>query len=308
MDGDDMGRWLRGEKSPQVGEVMQPDLVHYFEGLGAKLGAEWGAKIDKGLKKRRPVGPALHAAISEALANFALHFVPRIVRQHSGTLIYAGGDDVLALLPTATVLACARELREVFLQNWAPNGQGGECLLMGERAGVSAGVAVVHMKEDLRFALQTARDAEKAAKAAGRDILQIAVCRRSGEHSAALCPWDEVGQVMVWIEAFRHNASDRWAYHLAGELSTLQGLTPEAVRAEIRRQVNRAEKPTRDLLGATPAESAGQRVGNAFEHYRLASSQSAGKEPHRRFDDTQAVTNFIKLCQTASFLARGRDR
>lgn len=300
MDGDDMGRWLRGEKSPQVREVMHPDLVGYYQGLSAETKA--------GLDARRPVGPALHAAISEALTNFALHFVPRIVSQHHGTLIYAGGDDVLALLPTATVLACARALREAFRQDWASDGQGAERLLMGERAGVSAGIAVVHMKEDLRFALQTARDAEKAAKGAGRDILQVTVCRRSGEHGAALCPWEEVGQVIDWIEAFRQDASDRWAYHLAGELPTLRGLRPEAMRAEIRRQVDRAEEPTRRRLGATKEKSAGQCVGDAFERYRLASSQSASEAPHRRLDDAQAVTQFVKLCQTASFLARGRDR
>ena len=33
-------------------------------------------------------GPALHAALSEALTNFALHIVPNIVKEHDGTLIY----------------------------------------------------------------------------------------------------------------------------------------------------------------------------------------------------------------------------
>jgi len=45
--------------------------------------------------------------------------VPDIVSRHHGTLIYAGGDDVLALLPTTTVLACARELKETYQREWA---------------------------------------------------------------------------------------------------------------------------------------------------------------------------------------------
>ncbi|HXG11350.1 MAG TPA: type III-B CRISPR-associated protein Cas10/Cmr2, partial [Gemmataceae bacterium] len=35
LDGDNLGGWLRGENSPKVREVMHPDLVRYYEGLGA---------------------------------------------------------------------------------------------------------------------------------------------------------------------------------------------------------------------------------------------------------------------------------
>src|SRR5262249_23515978 len=133
-----------------------------------------------------------------------------------------------------------------------------------EPATVSAGLAVVHYKEDLRFALDTARRAEKAAKGAGRDLLQITVCRRSGEHSLALCPWDFVDTVKEWVEAFRAGASDRWAYHLAAELPTLEGLEPLAMAAEIKRQVNRAEERTRLLLRGADQRSAGEVLAGAF--------------------------------------------
>ncbi|MCR4413895.1 MAG: type III-B CRISPR-associated protein Cas10/Cmr2, partial [Thermoguttaceae bacterium] len=178
MDGDHMGGWLRGDNSPKVREILHPKLRDYFGRLPNAASA---------LEAKRPVGPALHAAISEALANFALYFVPEIVERHKGRLIYAGGDDVLAILPTRTALACAKELRETFrMESKSPVDGKPELLLMGSRATVSAGLAIVHYKADLRFALRQARDAEKAAKKAGRDALQIAVCRRSGEHATAL--------------------------------------------------------------------------------------------------------------------------
>ena len=125
MDGDHLGRWLRGEKSPPMRKVMHPDLVNYFGKLGPTTTA--------GLEARRPLGPALHAALSEALANFALHFVPRIVADHRGTLIYAGGDDVLALLPTSRALACALCLRETFRKNWATDSNHREHCCRGRR-------------------------------------------------------------------------------------------------------------------------------------------------------------------------------
>ena len=313
MDGDDMGGWLRGDQSPKVRQVMHPDLVRYFENL---RGAE------AGLDARRPVGPALHAAISEALANFALHFVPPIVDQHCGTLIYAGGDDLLALLPTSAAVRCARELYQTFRSDWLVDQAGHERLLMGNKATASAGLAIVHYKEDLRLALQTARAAEKAAKKTGRDALEITACRRSGERSSALCPWDFTPHVERWLQAFRPGpgnepgASDRWAYHLSAELPTLRGLPVDAMRAEIRRQVGRSESTTQRRLAPDPKVAAGDVLVSQFDDYhrrmqerkrRLQEAGLSEEAEKRRLEDAGVLEQFVTLCKTASFLARGRD-
>src|SRR5690606_31551238 len=76
LDGDNMGKWLRGALSPTVRQTLHPRLVEYFQNLG---------DTGSGLDARRPFGPALQAALSEALTNFALHFVPAIVQRHKGT-------------------------------------------------------------------------------------------------------------------------------------------------------------------------------------------------------------------------------
>ncbi len=296
MDGDHLGEWLSGKRSPRVREVLHPQLLRYFERFEAAA---------PGLDARRPVTPALHAAISEALANFALHFVPEIVQRHRGTLIYAGGDDVLALLPTASAIRCAAELQETYRKPWHTDRSGRERALMGEKATLSTGLAIVHHKEDLRFALHAARDAEQRVKHAGRDALEIAACRRSGEHASALCPWPFAATVSHWVNAFEQAASDRWAYHVRASLRTLRALKPEAMEAELRRQVNRAEWPTRKLVDPSgDGEQAGERLADAFREYRLS------KDPDGtlRFNDPgDALEGFITLCQTASFLARGRD-
>ncbi len=271
MDGDRMGAWLRGEKSS--------------------------------LK-----GPALHAAISEALANFALHVVPDVVEKHKGVLVYAGGDDVLALLPTRTVLACAAELRAAFAGQ-AKDGQdtplgyykkdGQSLLMMGPQATVSAGVAVVHYKEDLRFALNAARNAEKEAKDDGRDALRLVICRRSGEHTSAFCPWSMTPTLERWSRAFVEGASDRWAYHLHAMLPTLKGLCAGPMAAMVERQVGRADETTRQKFREGEL-SAGKAVASAFHEYcRLASG--------RKKSDSEVLEHFVTLCQSASFLARGRD-
>ncbi len=79
MDADDMGLWLKGEKAPYVTDVIHEKVRQYFENLG----------IDS-LNAKRPVSPALHSSISEALNNFASVVVPKIVEYYDGTLIYSG--------------------------------------------------------------------------------------------------------------------------------------------------------------------------------------------------------------------------
>jgi len=245
-------------------------------------------------------------AISRALATFALDEVEKIVVAHLGTFIYCGGDDVLALLPTTQAIACAKALRDTFSELWSREMAKSE---YRERATLSAGIAVVHYKEDLRFALQTAQQAEKHAKSSGRDILAITVCRRSGEHTTALCPWDFSETLNGWVKAFtpsgqsKTGASDRWARHLYQELPVLKGLPRDAVCAEMRRQVNRAEEDTRRLLWPDNPKHAGEELINEFNDY----CDKMKAVPERNFTKDKLLENFLTLCQTAAFLARRKD-
>ncbi len=291
LDGDDLGGWLRGANSPPVRKVMHPDLVQYYEGLGQATKA--------GLDAPRPVGPALHAAISTALASFALHVVPHVVEKHHGAVIYSGGDDTLVLLPVSTVLRCALELQQVYTTDWYTKDHR-EYLMMGARATLSGGLVVVHAKDDLRLALQDARRAEKQAKESGRDALAITVRRRSGEHTTAVTPWSFVPAVAGWTAAFQKGASGRWAYHLYANRPTLEKLPEEAIKAEMRRQLGRAEGPTPGLI--PPGQ-----LAEAFDKFRASTVAAEGGMRPRFESPGLALNQFLTLCHTASFLARGRD-
>jgi CRISPR-associated protein Cmr2 len=332
FDGDHMGHWLRGEKGPSLGETYHFKLVQYFENLGPKAA--------DALKERRPLSPALHAAITAALGAFARERVPEIVQAHKGELIYAGGDDALALLPTRHALSCLAELRRAYSgcsksgmaeplpPGWerAADGSGRILTLMGEKATASAGVAVAHYKADLRDVLQAARQAEQAAKAAGRDALGISILRRSGEHRQVVCPWEFVPVVNAFVTAFRDGASDRWAYHLYSEedlLGALEGEDIVAVEALLRRAIGRTESKTKNVLanvlpslpldGAQASSTekgeeenqASDRVARCYQHlHRIwrerKECEAAARQPRVMIHD------FIALVQAASFLARGR--
>jgi CRISPR-associated protein Cmr2 len=114
----------------------------------------------------RAVSPSRHMAISSALNGFALTLAQDIVENRcKGKLIYAGGDDVMALVAVDDLLACLTLLRAAYggLPVPAPLATtlqldleglqlgGGHALLdgkllrlMGEHATASAGAVIAH--------------------------------------------------------------------------------------------------------------------------------------------------------------------
>jgi CRISPR-associated protein Cmr2 len=278
---------LQGPPSYYAVLVMDGDQMGYlFQG---KRGSEekWGRGFDR------------FRAISEKVGAFALESARQIVEDHhAGEVIYAGGDDLLALLPTETLIDCAGELHEKFA---SPERLGKDDGL------IKAGAAVVHHKEDLRFALHMARRAEEVAKNAGRNALALTVCRRSGEHTTAVMGWDQAEPFSRLVSFFRGpvGVSDRWAYRLREELPTLGGvgIPWEARAAEVSRALRRVE-------GAP--EGFRQHVETFLGKYRDEMNRRIPTED--RNDEgkvgrvlSRAFGDFITLCQSASFLARGRD-
>jgi len=102
LDGDSMGKWISGAIMPKLEDALSEECAGVYRAKGANL------------RSRRPLSPAWHLQFSEALSNFSQHAARRIVEAFDGRLIYAGGDDVLAMLPADTALACARALRLAF--------------------------------------------------------------------------------------------------------------------------------------------------------------------------------------------------
>lgn len=307
LDGDELGAWLQGDKLPALGVVYHPKLRTYFEGLGPPA--------EQALVSPRPLGPAAHSVISEALSVFAARSVPSVVARHRGALVYAGGDDVLAVVPATRALACALALRRAYRAEAEARGKLGtgfaraadetalEVAAMGTRATISGAVALVHHKEDMRSALEWVRAEAKRAKRGKRDMLRVCVARRSGEHTSVPLPWTMLEEVQAWVAAFELGATDRWAYHLRALTHALSDLPDEAFLAELRRQMQRREdRPREDDALAT------DRVVKAGGTYLALMRERADLTRNAHAAHAQAREDFVILAQTASFLARGRDR
>jgi len=198
LDGDEIGKWLSGEKTPIVRDLVTDKTVEWFEANLPEKAKPW-------LDGHRPLSPGYHLQFSEALANFGLHCTRRIVEHHGGHLIYSGGDDVLAILPADGAIDCANGLRKAFqgdpslskdypesfqaapqgfirLKNTNPSEPGWTLLVPGPKATVSVGISIGHIKEPLQDMIQEAQAAEKHAKSElGRDAVSIRLYKRSGE-------------------------------------------------------------------------------------------------------------------------------
>lgn len=122
--------------------------------------------------------PEQHRAFSATLARFAEE-AERIVAQHQGVLVYAGGDDVLAFLPVDKCLECARALHDDFGRRLHPFGA----------LTLSIGIAIGHYLENMEDLLDYARTTEKLAKKPDRDGLAVSLHKRSGSPVRVRQPW-----------------------------------------------------------------------------------------------------------------------
>lgn len=132
-------------------------------------------------------------AVSTALHDFAKS-VRRIVREHRGHAIYAGGDDVLALLPLGNAVACAQALARNF--HAAMNDVAARLgVPEAQRPTLSAGVGIGHLVEPLGRLRARADAAERLAKGDGtplpRNALGIQLGIRSGGEHGWRCRWDD---------------------------------------------------------------------------------------------------------------------
>jgi CRISPR-associated protein Cmr2 len=268
MDGDNMGQWVSGQKPLKFAKLLHPDVTKQLK---------QDTETEQVLDSDRPLGAALHVALSTALKNFSLECVrPILETERSGRLIYAGGDDLLALLPVADVLNVLRSLRYLFSgttsnANLAPGisdvrngfatitdqyGKKTRLRMMGSSSTISAGVAIVHHKHPFSHAIEMAHTAlkEDAKEQFGRDAFVIRLSKRSGEPLLVGAKWtdkhnkhDRVDTIELITCAIQEGAlSPILARDLLNETAGMQRCSNEAQQAELSRLVARHVRSAAD--------------------------------------------------------------
>ena len=141
------------------------------------------------LAEARNLGGDGEQRATRALSRFSRN-VPDIVSQSDGITIYAGGDDVLAMLPLRDTLPCAISLTDEYQRCFKT-----ECgEVIDGLATLSGSIVYAHYHTPLRDVLATAHHLldDIAKDVTGRDSLAIAVFKSSGINTQWSAPWKHI--------------------------------------------------------------------------------------------------------------------
>jgi len=124
-------------------------------------------------------------ALSAALGEFTQQ-VPKVVKANNGFLIYAGGDDVLAILPLEDALPCAAAVRDKYMAIFKS-----KKVEVGKYS-ISAAIEYAHMKLPLTMILKDAHALldDVAKNGTGRDAVACRVWKPGGMQQTWAMPWD----------------------------------------------------------------------------------------------------------------------
>ncbi|MFZ8787793.1 type III-B CRISPR-associated protein Cas10/Cmr2 [Thermocrinis sp.] len=250
-DGDSMGDWL---------------------GLNSKIRKE---KLER----------AFHETFSKALSNYAREIKSLESKEKFGLrIVYAGGDDVLAVADLREFLDFAEKLNPTFKNK------------VGKNASVSAGIVIGHQKDNLAYLLNEARKAEKKAKSVkGKSAFCITVIPRGGGPVSFWAKWEFLSLFKDTIEYFEKEIiGDRTVYdikEIAGKFEASEEKPTEIVLALLRGMLKRRvdENKLKEHLG---------KEKRAFIEEYL--------QELRKLLEISDLENLANLFYTARFIAKER--
>lgn len=185
-------KYFKGEYSKHNGQPIKPPAPSpYYAFLMAD-----GDKMGSQLRNIQHVES--HIAFSKTLSTFASK-ARGIISKCEGTLIYGGGDDVMAYVPVHKCLEAAGKLQSKFVSTMKAH-QHSET-----PPSISIGIAIVHMLEPLEEVRSMARQAEQFAKQE-RNSLAIHFQKRGGGDtmnisvSFQIDPVASIQEMTAWLK------------------------------------------------------------------------------------------------------------
>jgi len=251
-----------------------------------------------------------HSNFSKSLSHFALQSVRKIVEEKVdvkgqqkstqvaiGQLIYAGGDDVVCLVPADAALEVAKKLREAFRE--ATNTTESSY----EKPDASAGIAIAHVRAPLQDLIREAQKAEKRAKNdLQRAAFSITLLKRSGEITYWGSKWDHGG-----IELYQQIAKLMNDKKLSTKFPhrVCQLLTPYLTHTSgLSKQQDAIDTPAtaielimQEFAFATDRQGAKEIAGNLLSSLRIYLEKL-------KPDTQNLLTSVIGLCTAVAFAHR----
>jgi len=183
--------WQEDRARKDQTEELRRTLINNLESLGAELGLPASPFYALLLMDGDRMGALLQrhdpGQVSKALGLFSCQ-VREIVSKHNGVTIYAGGDDVLALLPLDEALKAAVALRAAYGESFRDTELG------SKQATISGAIVYAHYNTPLTAVIREAhRLLDNVAKAkTGRDSLAVTVWKGAGRILTWAAPWQVI--------------------------------------------------------------------------------------------------------------------
>jgi CRISPR-associated protein Cmr2 len=276
FDGDSIGKWVNGDFLPKD-KILEDHHSDFSKALS-----------DFAMKRVRPI-------VEKLVPGKDQHQQP--IQVPLGQLIYAGGDDVVCLVPADAALEVAAALRAAFRKATENTPS------TSPKPDASAGIAIAHIHSPLQDLIREAQKAEKRAKNDGpRPAVSVTLMKRSGEISYWTAQWDKGG-----LDLYRAIAERLKPGGLSGKFPhrVCQLLTPYLTRTT---GLSKQED-------AIHADTAKDLIVREFIHAAVqqGSPEIASQlhEPLQAYlnkltqQDTQALlTAILDLCTTVAFADR----
>jgi CRISPR-associated protein Cmr2 len=219
---------------PEALRAARAALARFLEKLGVSTPLPYfailvadGDKMGKAIERQSTFKG--HRDLSRALNEFAQGVRTTVESTHAGELVYAGGDDVLALVPLHQAIDCARTLANDFQKKLS----GFPVDKDNRTPTLSVGIGISHFLDPLRSALNLARKAESLAKVE-RNSLAVIVDKRSGPPVEVTGIWGDLDErLSTYVTMHRNDwVPDGAAYELR-ELSRLLDKADESEKASL---------------------------------------------------------------------------
>ncbi len=136
--------------------------------------------------------------LSKKLSEFTQKVKEIVEDENYGKLVYAGGDDVLALLPIEFSLKCANEIQETFRKELKEIEELIHRKLPNEKKDkteykftMSGGLLFAYHKLPLNYVLNKVREFEQKAKNSGKNRIYFGYLKHSLSYAESFLLWDE---------------------------------------------------------------------------------------------------------------------